>query len=35
MKIWRREMSLSELLKGKLNLKNGLKSQEIGKRKTS
>lgn len=35
MKIWRRDVSLSDLLKDKLNYKNELESQEITKRKTN
>ena len=35
MKIWRRDVSLSDLLKDELNYKNGLEKQEITKRKTS
>ena len=34
MKIWRRGVSFSDLLKDELNLKDGLESQEIGKRIT-
>lgn len=35
MKIWRRDVSLSDLLKDKLNYRNVLESQEITKRKTN